>query len=141
MDGHRAALRACRCAGASSVVLDCQRGCQPPRVADALDDGAISAHRLSGLRWSPKATRSAVAEPARALTRAELALLLEHVCPDRRLMVAFMAATGCRVSETLGLDWPDLDLGDRPQMRVGAQRYRSPDRAALKSSFAQARSR
>ena len=93
------------------------------RVADALDDGAISAHPLSGLRWSPKATtKRRSREPARALTRAELALLLEHVCPDRRLMVAFMAATGCRVSETLGLDWPDLDLGDRPQMRVGAQR-------------------
>src|SRR3954471_15973972 len=40
------------------------------------------------------------------------------------------------MSETLGLDWPDLDLGDRPQLRVRAQRYRSPDRAALKSSFA-----
>jgi integrase len=106
-------------------------------LADALDDGAISAHPLSGLRWSPKATtKRSSREPARALTRAELALLLEHVRPDRRLMVAFMAATGCRVSETLGLDWPDLDLGDRPQVRVRAQRYRSPDRAALKSSFA-----
>ena len=95
--------------------------------ADALDDGAIAVHPLAGLRWSPEATtKRSTREPARALTRAELALLLEHVRPDRRLLVEFLAATGCRVSEALGLDWPDLDLGDRPQVKVSAQGATAP---------------
>lgn len=104
--------------------------------ADAVDDGAVAIHPLSGLRWSPKATtKRSSREPARALTRAELALLLEHVRPDRRLLIEFLAATGLRISECLGLDWPDLDLGDRPQVKVRAQRYRTEERVALKSSY------
>ena len=72
-------------------------------LADALDDGAIAVHPLSGLRWSPRATtKRSSREPARALTRAELALLLERVRPDRRLLVEFLASTGLRVSGGAG---------------------------------------
>ena len=106
-------------------------------LADALDDGAIAVHPLSGLRWSPRATtKRSSREPARALTRAELALLLERVRPDRKLLVEFLASTGLRVSEALGLDWPDLDLGDRPHVKVRAQRYRTAERVALESAYA-----
>ena len=106
-------------------------------LADALDDGAIAVHPLAGLRWSPKATtKRSSREPARALTRAELALLIEHVRTDRRLLVEFLASTGLRVWEALGLDWPDLDLGQRAQVKVRAQRYRTAERVALKSAYA-----
>jgi integrase len=105
--------------------------------ADAVDDGLVAVHPLAGLRWSPRATTTRSSrQPARALTRAELALLLERVRPDRRLLVEFLAATGLRVSEALGLDWPDLDLGARGRVRVTAQRYRTPERVALKSAYA-----
>ncbi len=55
----------------------------------------------------------------RALTRAQLAVLLERVPERHRLLIRFLVATGLRWSELVGLRWRDLDLeGDHPAVHV-----------------------
>ena len=106
-------------------------------LADALDDGAIAVHPLSGLRWTPEGDHEA--QLARARPRADPRRARPAArarAPRPQLLVEFLASTGLRVSEALGLDWPDLDLGDRPQVKVRAQRYRTAERVALKSAYA-----
>ena len=49
----------------------------------------------------------------------ELALLLAQIPPRHVLFFTFLAQTGLRVSEAIGLQWSDLDLGRR---RVHARR-------------------
>jgi integrase len=54
----------------------------------------------------------------------ELARVLVAL-PDRwRLPFELLAHTGLRISELLGLDWQDLELGARPQLKVRRQYYR-----------------
>jgi integrase len=60
-----------------------------------------------------------VREPARALTRAELAVFLDLVPEKHRLMFRFLAATGVRWSEFAALRWKDLRLdGSKPCVRI-----------------------
>ena len=59
------------------------------------------------------------AEPAKALTRAQLAVFLDLVPAQHRLMFRFMAATGVRWSEFAALRWGDLRLdGSEPCARI-----------------------
>ena len=45
--------------------------------------------------------------------------------PERwRPFHELLAETGLRVSEALGLDWPDVEFGVRPRLRVRRQFYR-----------------
>jgi integrase len=55
----------------------------------------------------------------KALTEAQLAMLLAVVPARHRLLFELVAATGVRISEALALRWGDLELdGDRPVVRV-----------------------
>src|SRR5262249_34018604 len=58
-------------------------------------------------------------ETARALTRSELAVFLDLVASEHRLMFRFMVATGVRWSEFVAVRWGDLQLdGSRPCVRI-----------------------
>ena len=74
-------------------------------------------------------------ERAKALTRTELALLLAALPPERRLFFEFLAHTGLRISEAIGLTWGHLDLGTQPRVLVREQFYEG-ERVPLKSRHA-----
>lgn len=74
-------------------------------------DGAVLPVRQQAVDGAP--------EPAKALTRAQLAVFLDLVPAQHRLMFRFMAATGVRWSEFAALRWCDLRLnGSEPCVRV-----------------------
>jgi integrase len=49
-------------------------------------------------------------EPAEALTETELARLLAETPQEWRLFVEFLAHTGLRFSEAIGVRWSDIDI-------------------------------
>ncbi len=71
-------------------------------------------------------------EKAKALTRAELGILLARIPLDWRLFFEFLTHTGLRISEAFGLRWEHLDLGEDPKVKVREQFYRGK-RRKLKS--------
>jgi integrase len=71
-------------------------------------------------------------EKAKALTRGELAILLAAIPDEGRLFCTFLAHTGLRISEAVGLRWEHLELGEHPKVRVREQLYKGK-RKRLKS--------
>lgn len=71
-------------------------------------------------------------EKAKALTRAELAVLMEAIPARWELFFEFLTVTGLRISEAIGLRWEHLNLGENPQVKVREQFYRGK-RRRLKS--------
>jgi integrase len=65
-------------------------------------------------------------EPANAMTPDELARLLAEIPDDRREFFEFLAKTGLRISEAIGLRVGDVSRSDegRPCVRVRQQLYR-----------------
>lgn len=99
--------------------------------AVAVEDGTVRFNPTRGLRIAD--TRDADDNrEARALTRAELSRLLAHVPERWRLLIEFLAHTGLRVSEAIGLVWADVEFGERPRVRVRRQDCRG-EVGALKS--------
>jgi integrase len=101
--------------------------------ATAYEDGAVRSNPTSGVRVNGRRDEADEEPEAKALTRAELALLLDAVPERWRPFHELLAETGLRVSEALGLDWPDVEFGARPRLRVRRQFYRG-DLKRLKSS-------
>lgn len=66
------------------------------------------------------------------LTPEQVASLIEQARPAYRPVIAFLAATGCRVGEALGLTWADLDLRERTA-RIAMQANRKGQRVPLKT--------
>jgi integrase len=73
--------------------------------------------------WTPK--QSAILEPE------QLAALLEHA-GNYRLLFEFLAHTGLRIGEALGLTWADIDH-DNGLIRVHRQLSRQREHAPLKT--------
>lgn len=69
---------------------------------------------------------------AKALTRAELAILLAAIPEDWRLFFEFLIYTGLRISEAIGLCWEHVDLSEHPKVKIREQFYRGK-RRKLKS--------
>lgn len=93
--------------------------------ATACEDGDLVGNPTQGVRIN--ARRDAQDEPpeqAKAMTRAELAAVLDAVEDRWRLPFELLAHTGLRISELLGLDWEDLQFGERPRLTVRRQCYR-----------------
>jgi integrase len=87
--------------------------------ADAVEEGVIRSSPTTGIRVSvPNAEDG---EPAKAMTRAELARLLDEIDERWRLFFEFLAHTGLRISEAIELRWRDVDLSFMPRVRVRRQ--------------------
>jgi integrase len=104
--------------------------------ATAVEDGHLRGNPVQGVRIPTRADEADEdeSEPARALTRAELALLLSAVPEAWRLFFEFLAHTGLRISEAIGLTWTHVDLGASPRVMVREQVYRGK-RRRLKSRY------
>jgi hypothetical protein len=102
----------------------------PHQLAEGVQDGLarhplgrVYAHAIRRLGYagtSPVAAlerserpQDAAPKPRTVLTPEQVAAVMAHAAPLYRPALAFMAATGCRTCETLGLTWGDLDLGER----------------------------
>jgi integrase len=101
--------------------------------ATAVEEGLLRSNPVQGVRIP----NGSDAEPeddrrVKALTREELRLLLAALPERWRLFHEFLAHTGLRISEAVGLRWEHVELGDRPHVKVREQFYRAK-RRKLKS--------
>lgn len=91
----------------------------------AIEDDLIRHNPAKGVRIPAALTEEAEAdERAKALTRHELSALLAQMTPEWRLFFEFLAHSGLRISEAIGLTWRHVDLGERPHIQVREQFYR-----------------
>jgi integrase len=95
-------------------------------LATAHEDGALRDNPTRGVRVNGRRTDPLAESDAKvkAMTRAELARLLGTMPDEWRVFFELLAHTGLRISEALGLDWPDVEFGKRPMLRVRRQFYR-----------------
>jgi len=121
-----------RTAGATTSSIKKLRAALSAMFATAVEDGKIRSNPVQGVRIPA----SKVAEPEacspKALTRSELRLLLDAMPSEWRLFFEFLSQTGLRISETVGLQWKHLDLGENPHVQVREQFYKG-ERKGLKS--------
>lgn len=101
-------------------------------LADAAEDGDIPSNPAAGVRVNDHRLpeeRLADAGKAKALTRVELGRLLAEI-PDTEVgagsltwrdLFELLAHTGLRIAEALGLEWQDVEFGDRPVLHVRRQ--------------------
>jgi integrase len=85
----------------------------------ALEDGLVRTSPVTGIRLPPgppNAPEDALI--VKAMTCAELSALLAALPPDWHL---FLAHTGLRISEALGLTWEHVDLGPAPRVMIRQQ--------------------
>lgn len=102
--------------------------------ATAVDDGVLRSNPCQGVRIpTGQGGEGPEDDRAKALTRKELALLLAGLPENWRLFFEFLTATGLRISETVGLTWEHIDLGDEPHVKVREQLYEGR-RKRLKSN-------
>lgn len=97
--------------------------------ATAVDDGVLRTNPVAGVRNPPARSEELVEEHAKALTRADLAILLSAIPEGWRLFFEFLTHTGLRISEAVGLRWEHIDLGENPHIKVREQFYRASARA------------
>lgn len=101
--------------------------------ATALEEEEVPVNPVAGIRVPAPVAGEPGDDRAKALTREELGLLLAAVPEDWRLFFEFLAVTGLRISEAVGLTWEHLDLGDGPRVLVREQLYEGK-RKRLKSN-------
>lgn len=131
----RRLLRDVRDKGASTSVIRSLRSVLSALFATAVEDGLLRASPAVRVRI-PAAPAGDLEEDeqAKALTRAELAMLLAAVPDEWRLFFEFLTHTGLRISEAAGLTWRHVDLGTSPRIRVREQVYNG-SRQRLKSGL------
>ena len=97
---------------ACAVLL--RRGAAPAtRLREVITPArAVLQHAARRGWWQPKPFDTGRASPARTewLTPAEADRLIGAAAAHLQPLLTFLAATGARMSEALGLDWQDLDL-------------------------------
>jgi integrase len=92
--------------------------------ATAVEDGAISVNPTREVRIGAVRIEGDQ-EPARAMTRAQLAQLLGAIPEQHRLLFELLAHSGLRISELAGLQWRDVVFGERPRLQVRRQDCRN----------------
>ena len=108
--------------GASTSALRRLRAALSAMFATAVEDRLLTTNPVQGVRIPPARGGEAEGEErAKALTRAQLAILLAALPADWRLFFEFLTHTGLRISEATGLTWKHLDLGTRPRVLVREQ--------------------
>ena len=119
--------------GRSTSEIKKTRAALSVMFATALEDGVVQANPVLGVRIPPPSQdETPPDDKAKALTRAELSVLLAALPGESRLFCTFLAHTGLRISEAVGLRWEHLDLGEHPKVRVREQLYKGK-RKRLKS--------
>jgi len=93
--------------------------------SDAVESGELSVNPATRMRINAKAGsyEDERDERVKTLTRAELDALLNAIPERHRLAFEIMSGTGCRISEALGGDWPDVDFV-AGTIRIERQWYR-----------------
>jgi integrase len=95
--------------------------------ATAVEDGLIRSNPTSRIRIPASPTdRPHDQQPRKALTDTELARLLDEVPTEWRLFVEFLAHTGLRFSEAIGLRWSDVDTKNK-RLHVRRRLYHGID--------------
>lgn len=125
---------AMRASGCSTSQIKKLRAALSVLFATALDDGLVRVNPCLGVRIpaGPESDEPEE-EKAKAITEEELDLLLAAVPGDWRLFFEFLAVTGLRISEAVGLRWEHLVLtGDQRRVKVREQFYKGR-RKKLKS--------
>ena len=86
----------------------------------AIAEGLIRHNPTAGVRLpSRPAIDDLEDEDVRVFDRDQLRQFLDLIHPRYRLLFRFLAETGMRASEALGVQWRHLSLdGSRPQVRV-----------------------
>ena len=122
-----------RRSGETTSAIKKLRAALSAMFATAVEDGCIRTNPVAGVRVPPGPTDQ---EPedvsSKAMTRAELGVLLEAMPGEWRLFFEFLTHTGLRISEAVGLTWAHVDLGEKPRVRVREQFYNG-ERRKLKS--------
>jgi len=121
-----------RAEGCSTSQIKKLRAALSVMFATAVDDGLVRSNPVQGVRIPAERDEGEPEERAKALTRAELALLMATIPEGWTLFFEFLTVTGLRISEALGLRWEHLDLGESPRVMVREQFYRGK-RRKLKS--------
>ena len=101
--------------------------------ATAFEDGAIRSNPTAGVRINGR-RGDEEEEHAKALTSEELGRLLAELPQEWRLFFEFLAHTGLRVSEAIGLTWEDVEFGENPRLRLRRQ-YCRGEWQRLKSRY------
>jgi integrase len=89
--------------------------------ATAVEDGAVRSNPTANVRIGVGRRTDDGGREVRALTRAELARVLACLPKDSRLFFEFLAHTGLRISEAIGLTWGDVEFSASPRLRVRRQ--------------------
>jgi integrase len=119
--------------GRSTSEIKKTRAALSVMFATALEDGVVQSNPVLGVRIPPPSEdETPPDDKAKALTRAELSVLLAALPGEARLFCTFLAHTGLRISEAVGLRWEHLDLGEHPKVQVQEQLYKGK-RKRLKS--------
>jgi integrase len=88
----------------------------------ALEDGIVRTNPVAGIRLPPGPPVATEDAPiVKAMTCSELSELLGALPPRWHLFFEFLAHTGLRISEAVGLTWKHLDLGQTPRVLVRQQ--------------------
>jgi integrase len=132
----RELLGARRKAGTKTGTIKQLRAALSAMFATAVEDGIVRSNPAAGIRIPAALSDEPDGDRARALTRAELAMLLAALPADWRLFFEFLSHTGLRISEAVGLTWEHLDLGESPRVLVREQFYKG-QRKRLKSQDGQ----
>ena len=96
--------------------------------SDAVDDGDLSSNPALRLAVNAKVARARqdtqTEKRREPLTETEVLAIIAAVPDHWRLLFETLAGTGCRISETLGLQWDDLASdGDQTTLRICRQYY------------------
>jgi integrase len=130
----RALYRRLRNGGKSTATLRTLRASLSAMYSTAVEDGVADSNPIRGVRLPTGEGDDEEERRAKALSREELRIFLSAVPDDGYwpLFFEFLAVTGLRIGEAVGLTWENLDLGDRPKVKVREQVYRGK-RKRLKS--------
>ena len=118
--------------GATTAAIKKLRAALSAMFATAVEDGLIRSNPIQGVRVPAPSTPEPEDDHAKALTREELSMLLAAVPDKWELFFEFLAHSGLRVGEAIGLTWESVELGKSPRVKVREQVYRG-ERRKLKS--------
>lgn len=91
-------------------------------LATAVEDGSLASNPAREIRIGGDSDEQAEnAAEIRALTKAELRELFAEIPDEWRPFFELLTQTGLRISEAIGLQWRDVELGESPELHIRRQ--------------------